>query len=73
MENLFSPTHWFWYKTMEKIRKLTTGKREDYTTGCLLEYEYIKHHYKLIAVNLSRQKRLNTDHKAIQQIEFVGQ
>ena len=60
-------------KRCKKIIKLTIGKSEDYTTGCLLEYEYIKYHYKLIAVNLSRQKRLNTDHKAIQQIEFVGQ
>ena len=32
----------------------------------------IKNHYKLIAVDLSRQKELNSDPKAIQQIEFVG-
>ena len=31
----------------------------------------MKNHYKLIAVDLSRQKELDTDTKAIQQIEFV--
>ena len=40
----------------EEIRKLTTGQCEDYTTGCLLNYEYIKNHYWLIAADLSRQK-----------------
>ena len=59
-----------WYK---EIRKLTTGQGEDYTIGCLLDYNYIKNHYRLIAVDLSRQKELDADPKAIQQIEFVGQ
>ena len=39
-----------WY---EEIRKLTTGQGEDYTNGCLLDYDYIKNHYRLIAVDLS--------------------
>ena len=43
-------------KKYKEIRKLTIGQREDYTTGCLLDYEYIKNNYKLIAVHLSRQK-----------------
>ena len=38
----------------EEIRKLTRGQGEDYTTGCLLDYEYIKNHYRLIAADLSR-------------------
>ena len=59
-----------WY---EKIRKLTRGRGEDYAIGCLLGYDYIKNHYRLIAVDLSRQKNLDTDPKAIHQIEFVGQ
>ena len=33
----------------------------------------MKNHYKLIAVDLSRQKELYADPKAIQQIEFIGQ
>ena len=39
----------------------------------MLDYDYIKYHYNLIAVDLSRQKELDADPKAIQQIEFVGQ
>ena len=50
-----------------------TRQGEDYTTGCLLDYDYVKSHNKLIAVALSRQKELDADPKAIQQIEFVGQ
>ena len=39
----------------EEIRKLTTGQGEDSTTGCLLNYDYIKNCYRLIAVDLSKQ------------------
>ena len=39
----------------------------------MLDYDYIKNHYRLIAVNLSWQKELDADPKAIQQTEFVGQ
>ena len=60
-------------KRYEEIRKLTTGQGEDCTTGCLLDYDYIKNHYRLMAVKLSRQKELNTDPKAIQQKELVEQ
>ena len=60
-------------KRYEEIRKLTRGQGEDYTAGCLLDYEYIKNHYRLIAVDLSKQKELDADPKAIQQIEFIGQ
>ena len=45
-------------KQYEEIRKLTTVQGEDYTTGCVLQYEYIKNHYRLIAVDLSRKKEL---------------
>ena len=56
-------------KRYEEIRTLTTGQGEDYTTGCLLDYDYIKNHDRLIAVDLSRQKELDVDPKGIQQIE----
>ena len=46
------------------------GKGEDYNTGSLLDYNYFKNHYKLVAVDLSKQKELDTDPRAIQQIEF---
>ena len=44
-------------KRYEKIRKLTTGHGEDYITGCFLDYEYTRNHYRLIAVYLSRHKK----------------
>ena len=44
-------------KQYEEIRKLTTVQGEDYTTGCVLQYEYIKNHYRLIAVDLSKKKK----------------
>ena len=41
-------------KRYKEIKKLTTGQGEGYTTGCLLDYEYVKNHYRLIAVDLIR-------------------
>ena len=55
------------------MRKLATGQGEDYITGCLLDYDYAKNHQSLIPVDLSRQKELDADPKAIQRIKFVGQ
>ena len=48
------------------MRKLMIRQVEDYTTGCLLGKECIKNHYILIAVDLSWQKELDGDPKAIQ-------
>ena len=53
-----------------ELKKVMVGKGEDYTTGSLLDYNYFKKHCKLVAVNLSKQKELNADPRAIQQIEF---
>ena len=39
----------------------------------LLDYEYVKKHYRLIAVDLSRQKEFDADPNAVQKIEFVRQ
>ena len=39
----------------------------------MLDYDYIKNHHSVIAVDVSREKELDSDRKAIQQIEFVGQ
>ena len=38
-----------------------------------MDYEYVKKNYRLIAVDLSRQKELDADPKSIQQIELVRQ
>ena len=51
--------------THENIRKIATGKGDDYTTGCLLDYPYFRDSYKMIAVDLSRQKALDPDSRAI--------
>ena len=60
-------------KRKEEIRKLTRRRDDDYATGCLLDYYYyMQNHYRLIAVDLSRQK-IDADLKAIQQIDIVGQ
>ena len=58
---------------LEENRKLTKRQGEDYTTACLLDYDYIKNHYRLITFDLSRQKELDGDQKALKQIEFFGQ
>ena len=42
-------------KQYDEIRNIATGKGDDYTTGCLLDYQYFKNHYKLIAVDLIKQ------------------
>ena len=55
-------------KRYEEIRKLTKGQDEDYTTRCLLHYNYIKNLCTLIAVDLSRWKELDADPKAIPQM-----
>ena len=53
----------------EQIIEMT--KNNDYITGNLLYYEYFKDHYKLIALDLSKQIELeNFDFK--QQINFIG-
>ena len=59
-------------KQYDEIRKTSTGHSDDYTTGCLLDYQYVKYYYNLIAVDLSKQNELDADSKAIQQTEFYG-
>ena len=59
-------------KKYNKIRKIATGKGDNYATGCLLDYQYFKDHYQLICCNLSQQKELDADPRANQQIEFYG-
>ena len=44
------------------------SKNNDYTTGNLLDFAYFKEHYRVIAINLSKQ----TKSKYSQQINFIG-
>ena len=39
-----------------ELKKVMIGKGEDYTTGSLLDFNYFDKHYKLVAVDLSKQK-----------------
>ena len=59
-------------KKYDEIKNVTTGKGDDYTTGCLLDYQYFKDHYQLTAVDLSKEKGSEADPRAIQQTEFYG-
>ena len=58
--------------TYENIKKIATGQGDDYTTGCLLDYPYFMDTYKIIALDLSKQKALDADPRAIQQINFTA-
>ena len=57
--------------TYESIRKIATGQRDDYKTGCLLDYPYFKDTYKMIAIDLSKQPAVDADPRANQQINFT--
>ena len=54
----------------EKI--IDISRNNEYTTGNLLDYDYIKKHYKLIAIDLSKQQVLQENEDLIQQINFIG-
>ena len=57
-----------WQKTYEQI--IGMERNNDYTTGNLLDYECFSKHYKIIAIDLSKQIELeNPDLK--QQINFI--
>ena len=56
----------------DEIRKIATGKGDNYATGYLLDCNYFKKNYQLIAVDLSKQGELDADPRAIQHIEFIG-
>ena len=52
------------FKKYEELRKVMTGRGEDYTTGSLLDYEYWKNNCKLICCDLSKQKVLDSNPKS---------
>ena len=56
----------------DETRKIATGKGDNYAIGCLLDYDYFQKNYQLIAVDLSKQREIDADPRAIQQIEFIG-
>ena len=76
--------HWNWWKNFydqsindsikqyDEVRKVSTGQGDDSTTGCLLDFAYFEKNYRLIAADFSKQKALDADSRAIQQITFTG-
>ena len=59
-------------KTYDNIRKIATDQRDDCTIGCLLDYNYYKNYYNMMAIYLTKQEALDADSKAMQQINFTG-
>ena len=57
---------------MRILKKTATGKGYDYTTCYLLDYPYFKENYKMIAIDLSKQQRLDAGPRAIKQISFTA-
>ena len=60
------------YETYKNIKKISTGKGDDYATGCLLDYPYFKENYKMNVTDLSKQQALDADPRAIQQSNFTA-
>ena len=54
----------------EKIIDISRNK--EYTTGNLLDYNYFKKYFKLIAIDLSKPQVLQENKGLIQQINFIG-
>ena len=59
-------------RTYDNIWKIATGQWDDYTTSCLLDYNHFNKHYEMMLIDLSNQQALDSDPKAIQQINFAG-
>ena len=53
-------------------KNIDISKNDEYTTGNLLDYDYFKKYYKLIAIDLSKQQVLQENEDLIQQINFIG-
>ena len=54
----------------EKI--IDISRNNEYTTGNLLDCDYLKKYYKLIAIDLSKQQVLQENEDLIRQINFIG-
>ena len=61
-------------KTEEEVYEkiIDISRNNEYTTGNLLDYDYFKKYYKLIAIDLSKQQVLQENEDLIQQINFIG-
>ena len=63
----------FWPASKNNLRAYDNiGQKDDYTTVCLLDYNYFNNYYKIVPLDLNKQKALDADSKSIQQINFTG-
>ena len=53
--------------TYNSIQKIATGQGDYYTTGCLLDYNYLRNDYKTIVINLRKQLTFEQCNKLIVQ------
>ena len=61
----------FFDQPYDNIRKIATSQKGDLTTSCLLDYVYFRNYYKMIAIDLIKQKAFDVDPKAIKQTNFT--
>ena len=47
--------------TCDSIRKIATSQGDNFTTGCLLDYNYFKNYYKIIAIVLNKKQAFEAD------------
>ena len=54
-----------------ELLKMTAGRSEDYSTGCLLDYDYYLKDFNIVGIDLSHQAVLDSNPKINQKIEFI--
>ena len=61
-------------KTEEEAyeKNIDISRNNEYTAGNLLDYDYFKKYYKIIAIDLSKQQVLQENEDLVQQINFIG-
>ena len=69
-QNFFDQTVWNNLRTYNNIQNIATVQGDDCPTDCLLYYNYFDNYYKMIAIDVSKQKPLNADPKAVKHIQF---
>ena len=70
-KNLFNQQVKYNLITYKNIWNIATGQRDDYTNGNLLDYNFLKYYYSMIAIKLNKQQLLEAYPKATQQINFT--
>ena len=59
-------------RTYDSIQKIAIGQGDDYTIGCLVDYNCFKNCYKMIAIDLSKQHALDVDSNAYNKLILLG-